>query len=271
MALVKHYHHHFHLTYYTSLRRHFGATVLVILIISMLVFFAMKSLTPVGIVSLEQISAQDLLLATFLTFFRIFIAYIVALVISIPLALIITSNSKVERLLLPLFDIIQSIPVLAFFPIVVLIFINAKFFEGAAIFILILDILWNLVFSMIGGLKTVPADVLLASKVFQAKGFNKLFKVTIPAILPYIITGSLLAWGQGWNIIIVAEVLHSYIPNGNSSQDLFGLGSLMVNAIASGNTNIFILTLAILIILIGVMNFFVWQKLLHLTERYKFD
>jgi len=51
-------------------------------------------------------------------------------------------------------------------------------------------------------------------KIFDIKGFAKLRYVTIPAIFPYIITGSLLAWAQGWSLLIVAEALHSYIPNG---------------------------------------------------------
>lgn len=272
MATVKHYHHHYHFSYNTSLRRHFTAVLVVLLILFFLLFFVFRFLTPARpLINLDQLSLLNLLTATVATFYRLSLAYLLALVLAVPLALLITSTPKLEKILLPFFDVLQSIPVLAFFPVVVLVFIKADFFDGAAIFILFLSMLWNLVFSMIGGLKTIPADIGSAAIVFKATGLKKLTGITLPAILPYIITGSLLAWAQGWNVIIVAEVLHNYIPDSNSSADLLGLGSLLVNASLLGKNSVFLVSLLIIIILITLLNFFVWQKLLHYVERYKFD
>jgi len=199
------------------------------------------------------------------------ISYVFALVLSVPIALLITKSERTERILLPISDIIQSVPVLAFFPVVVLVFIKLNVTEGAVIFILFMAMLWNLVFSMIGGLKTIPKDILDAAKIFDIKGFAKLRYVTIPAIFPYIITGSLLAWAQGWSLLIVAEALHSYIPNGMVGNDPLGLGSLLVNSFYQGQNSVFLGALITMIILITLINFFVWQKLLHLAERFKFD
>ncbi|MCL4366480.1 ABC transporter permease subunit [Patescibacteria group bacterium] len=272
MATVKHYHHHYHFSYNTSFKKHFTATLIAILFLFFLLFFAFRFLAPTKpLINLDQISAVDLITAAFATFSRLTFAYIIAVTVSIPLAILITSSSRFEKILLPFFDILQSIPALAFFPIIVLVFLKAHFFDGAAIFILFLSMLWNLVFSMIGGLKTIPADIESAAVVFKATGFKKLINITLPAIFPYIITGSLLAWAQGWNVIIVAEVLHNYIPGGNPSYDLFGLGSLLVNASSLGKNSVFLVTILAMIILITALNFFVWQKLLHFVERYKFD
>lgn len=191
--------------------------------------------------------------------------------LSVPLALIITGNQKLEKFLLPIFDIAQSIPVLAFFPIIVVTFIQANFLEGAAIFIITFAMVGNLVFSMIGGLKTIPEDIHNSSKVFGAKGTKKLFNITLPSIFPSIMTGSLLAWSQAWSIIIVAEALHTYIPNGTPKDDLFGLGSLLVNTFSQGKNETFLASLAAMIIIIALLNYFVWQKLLHIAERFRFD
>jgi NitT/TauT family transport system permease protein len=152
-----------------------------------------------------------------------------------------------------------------------LIFIKLHATEGAVIFILFMAMLWNLVFSIIGGLKTVPKDILDAAKIFNIKGFRKLRYITIPSIFPYIITGSLLAWAQGWSLLIVAEALHSYIPNGTVGNDPLGLGSLLVNSFYQGQNSVFLGALITMIVLITIINFFVWQKLLHLAERFKFD
>lgn len=85
------------------------------------------------------------------------------------------------------------------------------------------------------------------------------------------VTGSILALAQGWNIIIVAEVIHTYIPNATHTQDLFGIGSIMVNASATGDTRLFIASLAVMIVAIGLQNFLVWQKLIHYSEKFKFE
>lgn len=268
---VKHYHHHYHFSYVTSFKRHFTSIGAVTLLLLLASFVVTRSLVPAHIGTLTNFSILDLITATFFTIFRLIIAYILALIVSVPLALLITSSPKVEKILLPFFDIFQSVPVLAFFPIIVLAFIKFNFYDGAAIFILFMAMVWNLVFNMIGGIKTMPQDIELAAKVFKASGLKKLRYVVLPSIVPYIITGSLLAWAQGWNIMIVAEVLHTYIPQGQPYQDLPGLGSLLVNAISEGQTIVFLATIATVVILIGTINFFVWQRLLHLTEKYKYD
>ena len=131
--------------------------------------------------------------------------------------------------------------------------------------------LWNIVFSLVGGLNVIPADIKSAAHVFGIKGFSLIRKITLPAIVPYIITGSLLAWAQGWNIVIVAEVLHTYIPGGATSNDLFGIGSMLVNATAGGDNGVFVVAILSMILLIAFLNFFVWQKLLHYAERFKFE
>lgn len=272
MNNIRHYHHHYHFSYTTSFKRHFssfGTLILIIIGCVLLLFHFIAPSRP--LLNLDQLSIIDLGIASIATLSRLIIAYVFALVLSIPLSLLITKSANLEKILLPFFDILQSIPVLAFFPIIVLLFLKISFFEGAAIFILFLAMLWNLVFSMIGGLKTIPADISAAALVFGAKGLTKLWYITLPAILPYIITGSLLAWAQGWNILIVAEVLHNYIPGGTPADDLFGLGSLLVTSTQEGKNSVFLFALIVMILLIGLLNFFVWQKLLHLAERYKFD
>jgi len=272
VSTVKHYHHHYHLSYTTSLRRHLSAIILAIIAVILLSLVGFSFVFPAkNVININDVSPLALLFASIFTLSRLTIAYFACLFLSIPLALLITLNPRVERVLLPFFDIIQSIPILAFFPLIVLIFIRINFYEGAAIFVLIMSMVWALTFSMVGGLKTIPEDVKSAAFVFKVTGFKKLRYITLPSIFPYIVTGSLLSWGAGWNILIVAEVLHTYIPGGTSSQDLFGLGSLLVNATYHGRNLVFIASLACMIILIGLLNFFVWQKLLHKAESFKYD
>lgn len=268
---IRHYHHHYHFSYLTSKKRHFTAVLVVIVALTLIFIALFDYITPHKTLNLNDVSPTIIFLATFNTLFRLLFSYFFSLVLSIPIALLITKNERFEKFLLPVADIVQSIPVLAFFPVVVVAFIKFHALEGAVIFILFMTMLWNLVFSMIGGLKTIPKDILDASIIFNVKGYKKLRYIIIPAVFPYLITGSLLAWAQGWSLLIVAEALHSYIPGGHASSDPLGLGSLLVNSFYNGQNSVFLASLIVMIVVIALINFFVWQKLLHIAERFKFD
>ncbi len=268
---VRTYHNHYRFSYTTSLRRHFSSLVFVLLAIILILISGINFITPRSTVNFSELSPLIIFEASLNTLLRLSIAYFFSLLFAIPLALFITKNQKIEKILLPISDIVQSVPILAFFPIIVLVFVKINFFNGAAIFILFMAMIWNIVFSLIGGLKTIPQDVKSAAEIFKARGLKKLWFVTLPSVFPSIVTGSFLAWGQGWNISIIAEALHNYIPHGSYSQDLFGLGSLLVNSFAQGKSSVFLASLITMIFIISVLNLFIWQKLLHVSERYKFD
>ncbi len=266
--------HHFHSRlgyhYPVSASQQFYSLVLTPLIalgLAFVVIYFFGSRTA----EVSNVTISTIILALLTTFARLLVAFFFALILSVPAAILITHNKLTERLLLPLFDIIQSVPILAFFPIIIIMFIRYNLFNQAAIFIIFLTMIWNLVFPLVGGLHTIPNDIKAMAHVFGIKGRNYIAKIIIPALVPYIVVGSLLAWAQSWNIIIVAEVLHTYIPGGNSSQDLFGIGSILVNASANAQDRVFFYALAGLIIAIIIINLFVWQKLLKYAEQFKFD
>jgi NitT/TauT family transport system permease protein len=199
------------------------------------------------------------------------VAYVLSLVLAIPLALLAERNHKVESFLLPVYDVFESVPVLAFFPVAILFFVRSGFLEGAAIFMLLFSMIWNIVFSAIGGLKVIPKDVKAVGYVFGLTTWDRFTKITLPALFPPLVTGSILAIAQGWNILIVAEALHAYAPQSAHASDLFGIGSVLVNAASSGNNSDLLAAMAMLVILIALINLFVWQPLLARAERYKFE
>jgi len=199
------------------------------------------------------------------------LAFIVSLIVALPMAMLIASTPRLQSVLLPIADILQSVPALAFFPVVVAFFVARNAFELAVVFVIFLSMLWNIVFPVIGGLQTIPDDIKSAATVFNVHGWRRFLYVTVPAIFPFIVTGSLLAWAQGWTIVIVAEVLHTYIPNGTASQDLLGLGSLLVDSNAQAKSGVFLASLTAMILLVTVLNLAVWQPLLRLSQRFRFD
>lgn len=268
---IKHYHHG-GFSYPVSLGQRLYSIIFspILLLILVAVLFAYVFHVPFNRIS-PDFSLLYFGQAIGATFLRLFFAYVFALVCSIPLALLVVRSPLFERILLPVFDILESIPILAFFPVVILFFVRINMLNIAAVFIIFVSMLWNIVFSLVGGLKAIPIDFKYVGRIFKLTPWQYFKKIELQAIVPYIVTGSLLAWAQGWNMIIVAEVLHTYIPGGGSGDDLFGIGSALVHAVATGNNTVFLLSLSTLVIGIAIMNLLVWQKLLHYAERFKFE
>ena len=106
--------------------------------------------------------------------------------------------------------------------------------------------------------------------MYNISGFNYLTKILIPSIVPQLITGSIFAFAAGWNFIIAAEVLHTYILNGTTGNDLFGVGSLLVQSVSQQQTTIFVYSLITVVSVVVVLNLSVWQKLLSYAEKFKF-
>lgn len=269
-AHIQHSRRHFGFSYPRSLTQ-WLYTILSPFILLLVLFLALRFFSFLPGVSASPFALAYFGKATLATLLRLSIAYCFALILSLPLALLVEYNAFAERILLPVFDIIQSVPTLAFFPVIALSFIRLNFVDGAAILIIFLGMLWNIVFSLVGGLKIIPSDIKAAARVFNLRGIAFARRVLLPASIPYLVTGSLLAWAQGWNIIIVAEVLHTYLPGGTSSQDLFGIGSVLVNAAGKGESGMFVGAILTITATIAIINFFVWQNLLRYAERYKFE
>jgi len=202
---------------------------------------------------------------------RLLIAYFMSVVIGIPLALLAERNQSVQGFLLPIYDVLESIPVLAFFPVIILFFVRSNFLEGAAIFMLFFSMIWSIVFNTIGGLKVIPEDIKAVGHVFGLSKWEQFTKITLPALFPPLVTGSILSLAAGWNIVIVAEALNAYAPQSAQAHNLFGIGSILVTAATSGDNGALLAAMSVLVVTIAVVNLFIWQPLLGRAERYKFD
>jgi NitT/TauT family transport system permease protein len=259
------------LLYQTSLAHHLASIAIAASAVLLATIALLHVAHPRNAFDISRVSLPIVFEAAANTFYRMFLAYIAAVVAAVPLALVISSTPRVQRVTLPIADVLQSVPVLAFFPVVVASLTAYGAFEIAAIFIIFIQMLWNIVFPVIGGLLTIPDDIRSAAVVFNVTGLRKFWYITLPAIFPFVVTGSLLAWAQGWTVVIVAEVLHTYIPHGKMSQDLLGLGSLLVDSNAQGRSAVFAITLTTMILVIALLNLAVWQPLLHFAQRFRFD
>ena len=240
------------------------------LVVFTLIYFVVALHAPAASLG-TSLSPETILAATLYTLLRLTIAYVLAIIVAVPLALATAYNRTLEAILLPVFDVLESIPNLAIFPVILIFFLHFNLLDGAAVVILFLNMLWNIVFALVGGLKVIPKDITDAAHVFGISGFSYLRRVVLPAVFPQLVTGSILAVAEGWNLIVVAEALHAYLPEGSAAQDLFGIGTLLVSTSASGHTGQYLTAFFVMVVAIALINFFVWQKLLRYAERFRFE
>lgn len=201
---------------------------------------------------------------------RLLVGYLISLIFGLGAAVWLASSRKVERIAIPIFDIIQNIPPLAFYPLAILLFVQFGSKEGAAIFVLLSVMLWPLLFNLIGAVHQIPEDIHHAARIFGAKGFKYFWHILLPAIFPTIVTSSIVSWGMGWNLLVIAE----WIRYGTSQIQLQGLGGLLNQAAYTGpktDSVLFLTTLILILLIVFLIHFFIWRPLLKISKRYKFD
>jgi NitT/TauT family transport system permease protein len=128
---------------------------------------------------------------------------------------------------------------------------------------------WYLLFNLLAGVNSVPEDLREAARAFGLSRFATWRKLILPAVMPSLITGSLTAWGGGWNALIVSE----YVPFQGHIYTVTGLGALLdVATFQTGNGTMILLSLLSMVLVVVLLNRIVWRRLYdNATERYRLD
>lgn len=214
----------------------------------------------------ERVSFHIIFLYGLYTLLRVFIAYLIGLFLTFIVLALVIKFKRLENFIMPIFDILQSVPALAFFPLIIVTFARLHMPELAAQIVLIAACFWSVLFGAIGGLHQIPQDILDAAKIYNVKGPRLFFRVILPAIFPTLVTGSILSFGASWNVIIISE----YINYGTISIRLPGLGNLLSSS-AGRDSGVFIASLIMLVIIIFILDRLVWHPLTEYSKKFKFE
>jgi NitT/TauT family transport system permease protein len=208
--------------------------------------------------------------ATGASLLRIVAAYLISLAWTIPCAIAASENQRFARRLAPIAEIIGSMPATALFPLIVLLMIRL---EGgmnlASILLILTGMQWYVLFNLLAGVNQIPADLKEAARAFGLSRFETWRKLTLPAILPSLLTGSITAWGGGWNALILSE----YFVYRGTTYQVFGLGAMLEDATyRTGNGLMILLTLLSMVLVVILLNRLIWRPLYDVaTERYRMD
>lgn len=209
----------------------------------------------------------QLIVASVFSFFRMFAAYIIGIVFAVSFGVLMGHNAKAFKYLLPIMDVLQSVPILGFLPIAVLFLLSIPFIgaEAATIFLILTCMVWSMLFNVIEGVKTIPANVREVAKLNNLDGTRYLTNIVFPAIYPPLISGSIAGWGGGWYFLVVGE----FTTFGGTIHQVPGIGSFIAQHAYAGNIILALLGIFALAIMVLIINTFVWSVLLRHSEKYK--
>jgi len=198
------------------------------------------------------------------TFLRVSVSLVIALLWTIPVGVAIGTNRRVATVLQPIVQVTAAVPATAIFPILLLFFINMTGgLNIAAIFLMLMGTQWYLLFNIIAGASAIPQDLKYTSSLLQLSKWERWRTLVLPALFPYIITGSITASGGAWNASIVAEYVHF----GGKTLFATGVGSLISQATASGDYPLLLASTLSMILTVVLTNRLFWRRMYRTAEE----
>jgi len=206
------------------------------------------------------------------TTLRMFIAMGFSLVFACAFAVLAVKYRAAEKVLVPLLDILQSIPILGFQAIAVAPFIllfpgNLFGVECAAIFAIFTSQAWNMAFSMYQSLRTVPGELKEAAAVFQLSGWQRFWRLELPFAMPGLLWNMMMSMSGGWFFVVASEA----ISVANQDIKLPGVGSYI--ALAIEQKNLGAIGWAIFGMLVGITLYdqLFFRPLLAWADKFRFE
>ena len=217
---------------------------------------------------------QDLFVLPYYVFrslLRMFVAYTLSLLFGITYGIVAATRERASHIMIPILDILQSVPVLGFLPAAILFFVysfpGVLGLEVASILLIFTSMTWAVVFGVIAGVHRIPRDIKEAATAYGVRRLGYVKEIVLPAIFPELVSGSILAWGGGWYFLVACE----YMNFGNQRYTLPGLGFYLASAAYQGDMPRAFLGLTAMVVVIVFINRIVWHPLMEQTDKYKYD
>lgn len=203
---------------------------------------------------------------------RIIIAFIISFVFAIFYGYLAYKNRSFEIFLIPLLDVLQSIPVLSFLPPVfyfmVSIFKGSRIgLELASIILIFTGQVWNLIFSFYNSLKTTPRELDESAKINKLNFWERFIKLDLPHAAIGLIWNSMMSVAGGWFFLMACENF-SII---NQEYTLLGLGSFLAKASEKGDLKMIMFGLITLIFIIILIDQLIWRPLIAWSSKFKLE
>jgi NitT/TauT family transport system permease protein len=203
---------------------------------------------------------------------RISVAYFLSLLFTLVYGYIAAYNPRAEKFMVPLLDVLQSIPVLSFLPGVMLAMV-ALFpgrqlgVEMGAILLIFTGQVWNMAFSFYASLKSIPREMREAAKIYRFNWWQRFTEMELPFAAIGLVWNSMMSVAGGWFFLMACEMF----VLGSRDFRLPGLGSYLQTAASAGDTRSTLWGVGTMIAVIVLLDQFVWRPVIAWAEKFKIE
>ena len=203
---------------------------------------------------------------------RLGIAYVLSLGFTLVYGYIAAYNRRAERFMVPLLDVLQSIPVLSFLPGVMLAMV-ALFpsrqlgVELGSILLIFTGQVWNMAFSFYSSLKSIPQEMREAARLYRFSWWQRFTQMELPFSVIGLVWNSMMSVAGGWFFLMACEMF----VLGKRDFRLPGLGSYLQTAASAGDTRAILYGLTTMVAVIVLTDQLVWRPVVAWAQKFKFE
>ncbi len=220
----------------------------------------------------QTLDAKVLPFYAFRTTMRMFAALAASLVFTLVVASLAAKSRRASVILVPLLDVLQSIPILGYISFTVAFFI--ALFPGqvlgpelACIFAIFTGQAWNMTFSLYQSLRTLPSDLDEVARAFRFTGWQRFLRLELPFAMPGLIWNMMMSMSGGWFFIVAAEA----VKVGDVQFRLPGIGAYLSEAIDQRDLGAVGWTILAMTILILLYDQLLFRPLVSWSDKFRFD
>ena len=203
---------------------------------------------------------------------RMAAAYALSLAFTLVYGYVAAHNPKAERFMIPLLDVLQSIPVLSFLPGVMLAMV--ALFPGhqigvelGSILLIFTGQVWNMAFSFYASLKSIPREMREASRIYRFSGWQRFTQVELPFAAIGLVWNPMMSVAGGWFFLMACEMF----VLGKRDFRLPGLGSYLQTAASAGDLPAILWGITAMIAVIVLLDQLIWRPVLAWAEKFKVE
>jgi NitT/TauT family transport system permease protein len=206
------------------------------------------------------------------TTMRMLLAIVCSIIFTFVYAALAAKSRRAEMVLIPLLDILQSVPILGFLTFTVVFFLNlfpGQVFgaELACVFAIFTSQAWNMTFSMYQSIRNVPKDLEEASQSFLLSGWQRFWRLDVPFAMPGLIWNTMMSMSGGWFFVVASEA----ITVGNTTVTLPGIGSYVALGIQKQNLPAIGYAILTMLMVIIAYDQLLFRPVVAWADKFRFE
>jgi NitT/TauT family transport system permease protein len=251
-----------------------AALILVIGAMVLIVYGGMQTTAPLSALDVAPVTLDPANLPVYAlrTTMRMLLAIVCSIIFTFIYAALAAKSRRAEMVLIPLLDILQSVPILGFLTFTVVFFMNlfpGRVFgaELACVFAIFTSQAWNMTFSMYQSMRNVPKDLEEASQSFHLTGWQRFWRLDVPFAMPGLIWNTMMSMSGGWFFVVASEA----ITVGNTTVTLPGIGSYVALGIQQQNLPAIGYAILAMLLVIIAYDQLLFRPVVAWADKFRFE